>query len=106
MKLYVCWGTFKPAPRPGGHPCGQAYWALRDAGHKPDVVRAYGWALLPAAFNNTKGRREVEELTGSKWVPVLVTDDGTAIQGSDKIKEWAKANPAGAPAAEPQPAET
>ena len=27
MKLYVCYGTWKPAPRPGGHPCGTAYHA-------------------------------------------------------------------------------
>src|SRR3954449_1650456 len=31
MKLYVCWGTF-PVPQPGGHPCANAYHALRDAG--------------------------------------------------------------------------
>ena len=35
MKLYVCYGTWKPAPRPGGHPCGTAYHALVDAGHQP-----------------------------------------------------------------------
>ena len=29
MKLYVCWGTF-PTLRPGGHPCRNAYRALRD----------------------------------------------------------------------------
>src|SRR5438270_735188 len=40
MKLYVCYGTFKPAPRPGGHPCGNAYHALKDAGHEPEVIRS------------------------------------------------------------------
>ncbi len=36
MKLYVCYGTFKHAPRPDGkHSCGVAYHALRDAGHDP-----------------------------------------------------------------------
>jgi hypothetical protein len=99
MKLYVCWGTFTVAPRPGGHPCGNAYHALRDAGHDPEVVRSYGLGLLPGFLNQTRGRREVKELTGSYWVPVLVTDDETAIQGSDKIIEWARANPA--PAADP-----
>ena len=38
MKLYVCWGTF-PTPRPGGHPCANAYHALRDAGYEPEVVK-------------------------------------------------------------------
>jgi hypothetical protein len=45
-------------------------------------------------LNWTRGRREVKRLTGNYWVPVLVTDDGTVIQGSDKIKDWASANPA------------
>jgi hypothetical protein len=95
MKLYVCYGTWKPAPRPGGHPCGQAYHALTDVGYNPEVVRAYGSGLLPAVVNDlTHGRREVKELTGNYWVPVLVTDDGTVIQGSREIVEWAKAHPA------------
>jgi hypothetical protein len=99
MKLFVCFGTFKFSPRPGGHPCGNAYHALRDAGYEPEVIRSYGWAALPEVLNQTPGRREVKRLTGNMWVPVLVADDGAVVQGSDKIKEWAKANPA--PAANP-----
>jgi Glutathione S-transferase, N-terminal domain len=94
MKLYVCYGTWKAAPRPGGHPCGAAYHALVDAGHKPEVVKTYGLGALPEAFNRTQGRREVKELTGNHWVPALVTDDGTVIQDSKKIVEWAQAHPA------------
>jgi hypothetical protein len=96
MKLYVCYGTWKPAPRPGGHPCGNAYHALRDAGYEPEVIRAYGLGMLPAFFiiNQTPGRREVKRLTGSHWVPALVTDDGTVISGSQKIVAWAAQNPA------------
>ncbi|HZV75755.1 MAG TPA: glutathione S-transferase N-terminal domain-containing protein [Conexibacter sp.] len=90
MKLYVCWGTF-PTPRPGGHPCKTAYDALRDAGHRPEVVKTYGFAPLP---DLTAGRKEVKRLTGQSWVPVLVTDDGTAIQDSKAIVAWAKAHPA------------
>jgi len=92
MKLYVCYGTFKAAPRPGGHPCGSAYHALRDAGHEPEVVKAYGLAGVPLV-NKTKGRREVKELTGSEAVPVLVTDTGEVIADSKKIVAWAQANP-------------
>ncbi len=99
MKLYVCYGTWKPAPRPGGHPCGRAYHALKDAGYDPKVVRAYGLGMLPDAFNQTSGRREVKRLTGNSWVPALVLDDGATVQGSDKIVEWAEENPAGQPAA-------
>jgi hypothetical protein len=94
MKLYVCYGTWKPAPRPGGHPCGTAYHALADAGHQPEVIRSYGLGILPEALNNTKGRREVKRLTGNQWVPVLVTDDEQVVQGSRKIADWAKAHPA------------
>jgi hypothetical protein len=93
MKLYVCWGTWKPAPRPGGHPCGQAYHALKDAGHDPEVVMSYGFAPLPELFNRTRGRREVQELTGNRWVPTLLLDDGSVIDGSRKIIDWARANP-------------
>ena len=101
MKLYVCYGTFKFAPRPGGHPCGTAYHALKDVGHDPEVVLTYGWAALPDVFNRSSGREEVKRLTGNKWVPALVTDDGSVIQGSDKIADWARANPAAGAAAGP-----
>ena len=92
MKLYVCWGTF-PTPRPPhGHPCRNAYKALERAGHDPEVEKVYGLALGP--FKNTAGREHVRELTGQSWVPVLELDDGSTISGSDKIMEWADANPA------------
>ncbi len=94
MKLYVCYGTWKPAPRPGGHPCGRAYHALKDAGHEAEVIRSYGLGMLPDSLNDTKGRREVKELTGNSWVPVLVANDGTVVQGSYEIEAWAQANPA------------
>jgi hypothetical protein len=94
MKLYVCHGTFKNAPRPGGHPCGNAYHALKDAGHDPNVVKVRGWALLPEILNQTAGRRRVKELTGNNWVPTLELDDGTVVDGSQEIVAWAKAHPA------------
>jgi hypothetical protein len=97
VKLYVCYGTWKPAPRPGGHPCGVAYHALTDVGYNPEVVRSYGLGPLPSIFNLTPGRREVRQLTGNHWVPVLVTDDGAVVQGSREIVDWAKEHPAPAP---------
>jgi len=91
MKLYVCYGTF-PTPRPPhGHPCRNAYKALEKAGHDPEVERVYGAAFLP--LNQTPGRRHVKEMTGQSWVPVLELDDGSTVQGSDRIIEWAEANP-------------
>jgi hypothetical protein len=92
MKLYVCWGTFQ-TPRPGGHPCANAQRALTDAGWNPDVERVYGWGVLPD-FMNPK-RDKVRGLTGQNMVPVLETDDGELITGSDSIVAWARDNPAG-----------
>jgi hypothetical protein len=91
MKLYVCWGTF-PTPRPGGHPCRNAYNALTEAGYDPQVERVYGLGLTP--FNLTPGRNKIKQRTGQSWVPVLELDDGELIQDSRKIAAWAKANPA------------
>jgi hypothetical protein len=88
MKLYVCWGTF-PTPRPGGHPCANAYHALRDSGHEPQVIKSYGFAPLGPLLNATPGRREVQRLTGNRWVPTLVLDDGSVIDGSPEIVAWA-----------------
>lgn len=95
MDLYICWGTF-PSPRPGGHPCANAYHALRDAGYEPNLKRGYGLTLLPdAIFNRSAVRREAKRLTGSSTLPVLVLDDGQAIADSKRIVEWAKQHPAG-----------
>ena len=96
MKLYVCWGTFG-SPRPGGHPCKNAYDALREAGHDPEVTKTYGWGVLGNTLNPT--RAKIRELTGQNMVPVLVTDDGEVVQDSANIVKWAKAHPAGATSA-------
>lgn len=98
MRLFVCYGTWKWGPRPGGHPCGSAYWALREAGYEPEVVRAYGLGVLPGIFNRTRGRAEVHQLTGNYWVPTLQLDNGTVIDGSQEIVAWAREHPAGASA--------
>jgi hypothetical protein len=94
MKLYVCWGTFR-SPRPGGHPCGNAYRALQDAGYEPEVEKVYGLGLLPDALNPS-GRKKLKKMTGSSWAPVLETDEGEVIAGSNEIAAWAQGHPAGA----------
>lgn len=90
MKLYICWGLFK-TPKPG-HPCRNAWLALREAGHEPKVVRAWGWGLIPPWLNRTRGRREVRRLTGRQWVPVLVAGD-QVVAGSKNIITWAADHP-------------
>ena len=97
MRLYVCWGTF-PVPwprkgaswRPNAHPCKKAHDALKAAGHRPKVVRAYGFASWP---DFTRARREVKRLTGESFVPVLLLDDGQVIADSTNIVAWARDNP-------------
>lgn len=87
MKLYVCYGTWGNER----HPCGRAYKALRAAGHDPEVVRAYGCFGTDRFF---KARCAVKSLTGNFKVPALVLDDGSVVDDSHKIAEWAHANPA------------
>ncbi|MDX6583981.1 MAG: hypothetical protein QOI10_3165 [Solirubrobacterales bacterium] len=99
MKLYICWGTFQ-TPRPGGHPCANAYNALKEAGYEPEVEKVHGLGIGPSIFHlKTDGRKEVEKLSGSPTVPVLVTDSGEVISDSKAIVAWAAANPASKAAA-------
>jgi hypothetical protein len=94
MKLYVCWNTM-PTPRPGGHPCANASKALTKAGYDPEVVKVQGLGVGPKFLHwTTDGRREVEEISGQRVVPVLVLDDGEVIKDSKSIVEWASAHPA------------
>ena len=93
MKLFVCYTTSTMGSY--GHPCGVAAHALRDAGHDPEIGYAMGWRLLPdIPFNLTPQRLHVKHATGSSEVPLLETDDGEVIQGSRRIVEWARKNPA------------
>src|SRR3954468_17254456 len=93
VKLYVCWTTIQ-TPRPGGHPCHNAHEALRLAGYEPEVIKVRGLGIGPSFMHwTTDGRREVERLSGQRTVPVLVTDEGEVISDSERIIEWAEANP-------------
>ncbi len=89
MTLHVCWGTFDVKVR--RHACREAYLALKEAGHDPEVVKARSVGLLPPV---TPGRRRVQELTGQSWVPILELDGREPIAGSQNIIEWARAHPA------------
>lgn len=87
MRLYVCYGTFGD----DRHPCGKAHKALRAAGHDPEIVRTYGCYGTDRFF---KGRCAVRKLTGSYKVPTLVLEDGSVVDESQRIVEWAAAKPA------------
>jgi hypothetical protein len=95
VKLYVCWGTFQTPRPPHGHPCHNAYAALRMAGHDPEVIKVRGLGMGPRFLHlMTEGRREVERISGQRAVPVLVADDGEVVADSRRIVEWAEAHPA------------
>jgi hypothetical protein len=68
--------------------------ALKQARHEPGPVKSYGLEPLPGPLNRTRGRREPSELTGDRWAPRPVLDDGTVLDGSRAIVDWAGANPA------------
>ena len=87
MKLYVCYGTVGDKH----HACGRAHKALKAAGYEPEVVKTYGCYRTDRFF---KGRCAVKKMTGNYKVPTLVLDDETIVDESQKIAEWAVANPA------------
>jgi hypothetical protein len=89
MRLYVCWSTNGSAH----HDRHKAHQALVDAGYSPDIVKARGQEHLPKSLQ-FRFRREVHALTGSFFVPVLVLDDGSALNEPDEIVTWAKAHAA------------
>jgi glutathione S-transferase len=65
------------------------------AGYQPEVVKVRGLGVGPRFLHLvTSGRREVEELSGQRGVPVLVADDGEVVVDSRRIIEWAEAHPA------------
>ena len=88
MQLYVCWGTFRTEK---GHPCGDAHQALVDAGYGPDVIKTGGCYRTDPLFPR---RRKVRRMTGTYKVPTLVLDDGTIVDETANIIEWAKGHPA------------
>lgn len=84
MKLYICWSTNGS----DHHDCHKVHQALVDAGHEPEIIKARGQEHLPV-FLQGKARREVFAMTGSYFVPVLVLEDGTAINEPDAAVAWA-----------------
>jgi hypothetical protein len=99
MKLYVCWGTHREPLHQ--HPCRKAHQALLASGHDPSIIKVRGLGVGPRWLHwTTKGRREVEELSGQKVVPVLVTDEGQVVIESAAIVRWADEHPAPAVASQ------
>ena len=89
MVLYTCAAQKHGATTPViKHPCGQAAKALDDGGHAYEIEVVGGFKNIP--FSRRGRREKIRELTGQDDVPVLVADDGTVVQGSQKIVAWAR----------------
>ena len=61
---------------------------------KPEsLMRPTAWRRCRACSTSTRGRREVQELTGNRWVPTLVLDDGTVIDDSARDRRLGARQP-------------
>jgi hypothetical protein len=90
VKLYVCYGTYGDAR----HPCGRAHKALTAAGYEPEIIKTYG------CFGSDKfwkRRQVIKDMTGNYKVPTLVLDDGSVVDQSQNIVDWAASHPAERP---------
>ena len=87
MILYTCAGQ-KHGATTVKHACGVAAKALDEGGHQYEIEVVGGFKHIP--FTRRGKREKIVELTGQEDVPVLVTDDGTVVQGSQQIVAWAR----------------
>lgn len=102
MILYTCemekFGAWPPGPL--AHPCGRAAKALDEAGHTYELRTVRGGILkLWTLPKRAEERREIEQLSGQRAVPILVLDDGEVVTGSGTIAQWAREHAPAAPAA-------
>jgi glutathione S-transferase len=95
-KLFTCHGTTKA---PLLHPCGKANKALEKNGHDFDLVE-YGRGK-PFGRGTEGTRPDLLQLSGQEKLPVLALPDGTTVNGSKAIVQWARANPPAASQALP-----
>jgi glutathione S-transferase len=85
--LYVCHLDEGSIP---AHACRRAAKALRDHGHQFEkVIHGRG---RPFGVSTTGRRPRLKEISGQEKLPVLVLADGTVINGSGRIIEWARAH--------------
>jgi glutathione S-transferase len=93
MILYTC-GQKTKGPT-AMHPCAKAGKALTEAGYEYELKVVGGYRMMPWTWRTReKDRAEVEKLSGTKEVPILILDDGEVISDSSAIAKWAKENPA------------
>ena len=76
------------------HPCAKAGKALDAAGYEYELKTVKGYRGMPWTWSSRgDDRAEIERLSGTKEVPILVLDDGAVVSGSGAIARWAKEHP-------------
>jgi glutathione S-transferase len=91
--LYTC-GKKTTGPS-FAHPCAKAGNALKAAGYEYETKTVGGYRLMPWTWGSRKqDRAEVNKLSGTDEVPILVLDGGEVVSGSGAIAHWAKEHPA------------
>jgi glutathione S-transferase len=77
---------------PPPHACKRVQNALRENGHEFDkVIAGRG---IPFALFTTGRRPKLKSFSGQEKLPVMRLPDGTIINGSANIIEWARSHPA------------
>jgi glutathione S-transferase len=90
--LYTC-GQKKLGPG-FAHPCARAGKALDAAGYEYEIKTVGGYRMAPWTWGSRGAdREEVNRLSGTNEVPILVLDGGEVISGSGAIARWAKEHP-------------
>lgn len=92
MVLYTCSDgkAFGTLPSPIAHSCGRAAVALDRAGHSYEFKKVKGGTLKFWTWpSRARDRAVIEELSGQRFVPILVLDDGEVVVGSGAIVAWA-----------------
>lgn len=91
--LYTC--GLKKRGGSLAHPCARAMNALDRAGYEYDHHVLGGYRFVPWTWRTrNRERAEVERISGTKEVPVLVLDGGGVVSGSSRISRWAEEHPA------------
>lgn len=88
LKLYVC-HIDEGGPPP--HACKRVQRALRDAGH--DFEKVIFGRGIPFGLFTTGRRPELKAMSGQEKLPVLQLPDGSTINGSGNIIDWAQTHP-------------
>ena len=71
------------------HPCAKAGKALDTAGYEYELKTVGGYRMVPWTWGSRgEERTEIEQISGTNEVPILVLDNGEVVSGSGAIARW------------------